>query len=564
MSQGLWRSKRVCMMKFVEKLYNFVQKHFYLCLLFPVVVGSAFLAYSTTWGPGVGGDATIYITCARNLLAGKGLALIGPQGEFRLLPYFPPFLSLTLAALSAPGLDMVQVARWLNVFAFGGLIWISGQVLYRKMRSGLLGLAIAFLLAFSPVLIPIYAWAMAEPLAIFLGFLSVVLLLEYVDVPQKRWAFYGSALAAGLSFLTRYNSVVFVGLGMLGVFLYTQKTRVSKILKAALYFIVGFVPMAVWLVYDVSMTTTVGSRRVETAAGMVSRLGDIWPAFRTAFLFWLIPDSWVYSPVFPGVINQLLPLATVVLIIVWLAVVGWVYARKIASKSAAEAAGDKNKIRILFLITVFILAFLGVIIFIHVTTFPPITLNNRMISPVHVAVLWLLVLLSGFTLQLVSTKKWARGFIVLVMGLLIVAYGWRSVRVVYQLHRDGQGYTAPVWQNSQTIQVLKDIPPDMFIVSNEANAVLFITGRPAYQFAEIYFDKPLEEFTSYGEEAGSTDTGQLLFREGKAALVLFDSIDDQLAGLYGDRSGERISTLVKGLYRAYRVEDGGIFYYQQP
>jgi hypothetical protein len=34
--------------------------------------------------------------------------------------------------------------------------------------------------------------------------------------------------------------------------------------------------------------------------------------------------------------------------------------------------------------------------------------------------------------------------------------------------------------------------------------------------------------------------------------------------LYGDRTGERISRLVKGLDRRFRGEDGGIFYYPHP
>ena len=59
--------------------------------------GAGILFISMAQGVGVGGDATIYITSARNLLAGKGLGLINAAGEFRLIPYFPPFYSLVLA-----------------------------------------------------------------------------------------------------------------------------------------------------------------------------------------------------------------------------------------------------------------------------------------------------------------------------------------------------------------------------------------------------------------------------------------------------------------------------------
>ena len=68
--------------------------------------------------------------------------------------------------------------------------------------------------------------------------------------------------------------------------------------------------------------------------------------------------------------------------------------------------------------------------------------------------------------------------------------------------------------------------------------------------------------TGQGELAD--DDGQRLFVEESAPLVLFDTIDEQLSGLYGDQTDARISALVSGLYRVFRGEDGGIFYYQEP
>ena len=62
-----------------------------LLLLLPTVIGIWILATSMRQGPGVGGDAAIYITSARNLLTGQGLGRINADGTVRLLPYFPPF-----------------------------------------------------------------------------------------------------------------------------------------------------------------------------------------------------------------------------------------------------------------------------------------------------------------------------------------------------------------------------------------------------------------------------------------------------------------------------------------
>ena len=68
-----------------------------IAALICAAAAAGILFISMVQGPGVGGDATIYITSARNLLEGNGLGLINAAGEFRLIPYFPPFYSLVLA-----------------------------------------------------------------------------------------------------------------------------------------------------------------------------------------------------------------------------------------------------------------------------------------------------------------------------------------------------------------------------------------------------------------------------------------------------------------------------------
>ena len=71
------------------------------------LAGGALVTLSTRFGAGIGGDATTYIFSAKNLLEGRGLGLVGPQGEFSFLALFPPGFPLTLSAL---GLAVVVAA----------------------------------------------------------------------------------------------------------------------------------------------------------------------------------------------------------------------------------------------------------------------------------------------------------------------------------------------------------------------------------------------------------------------------------------------------------------------
>jgi hypothetical protein len=115
------------------------------------------------------------------------------------------------------------------------------------------------------------------------------------------------------------------------------------------------------------------------------------------------------------------------------------------------------------------------------------------------------------------------------------------------------------------MEAVRQLPAGTIIISNETNAVQFLADRPAYPLQEIFNDKPDELFTRYGDGIiRNNDTGQQLFHDNKAVFVLFDTIDDQIIGLYGDRTNERISVLVKGLKQIYRGSDGGIFTYPKP
>ncbi len=148
-------------------------------------------------------------------------------------------------------------------------------------------------------------------------------------------------------------------------------------------------------------------------------------------------------------------------------------------------------------------------------------------------------------------------------AVLTAWYGWRSVRIVQQNYELGLGYTSLAWQHSETIAAIQQLPPDALIVTNEENAILFLTGRHSYPLAEIYYDQPLAEFTRYGDGDLTQDEAQRLFRQDGAALVLFDSIYSQLEGLYGERLDARVSSLVQGLEVSFRGDDGAIYYYPE-
>lgn len=528
----------------------------WLVVLIPALAGMTALVFSTRQGPGIGGDATIYITSARNLLQGKGLGLITAGGEFRLIPYFPPLFSLVLSFLGLLGIELVSAAHWLNIVLLGAAILVVGRAVYCTGSSNWFALATASLLALSPVLINAYSWAMSEPLSIFLGFCGLILLWKYLqDQDSYRWLVL-SAFVSGLAVITRYSMIAFTGAGAIGLLLLGDASFKKRLFRMGIYLTVALTPLVIWVWIDYSSTATISSRSILSVSAMVERLREFWSSFGEVLLFWLIPDSWIIAPrYYPAVLNRWFVPAACLLSGAWCTALFYRLRRTQSDPQLSK------QIKLAVLMGLAVLAYLVVTLLVYVTTYPPITIGSRMYSPMQAAFLVLLVLLSSLTM-----KTWYRPAVIrwLLTGVLILGvvwYGWRTFRIVQQNYGQGMGFTSVYWQESETIQAVKQLPLDIKIVTNEEMAVLFLTGRASYPLAEIYFQKPLTAFHRYGDGNSERDEAQRLFREEGAVLVLFDTISEQMASLYGDRTAERIASLVEGLKVVFRGSDGAIYIY---
>ncbi len=510
---------------------------------------------STRLGPGVGGDATIYITTARNFVAGQGFGLIDARGEFRLLPYFAPFFPLALSLFEALRIDLPQAARWLNALLFAGLACGAGLATLRLTRSALWGLLAALLIAFSPILLPVYSWAMSEPLALLLGFGGLWLALVAGRDERRGAAFYGSAALTGLSFFTRYSSAGFAGAALLGLLLFRPGPLRRRLLDVLLYGVLAALPTALWMGYIYAQTQAVSSRSIESAAGMAGRFAAFWPQAANMLLAWLIPYSWMETPRYPALINRLLPLAAV------LGLTGW-SGLTLAAARRLPARWDDERLRSITLLLLLVLAYLAVILVVYVTTYPPITIDNRMLSPLHVSALLLLPLLAAVTVRRFSAQRWIRLVLLAALALGAAWFGWRTLRIVLINAEQGVGYSALEWRESQTRAALRAaVPPGMVIITNEQNALQYLDAITPYPLMEPYQAAPSAVFTRYGEGDLSSDDAQRMFRQHKAVLVLFDTIYPQMESLYGARTNERVQVLTGGLEVLFHGDDGSIYAY---
>lgn len=531
---------------------------FYLGLAALAFLGAAVLIIGTRLGPGVGGDATIYMTSASNLVKGIGLGIVDASGQFRLLPYFPPFFPLVLAFFAWVGIAPVQTALWMNIILFALTIGLTGLLLYQAGAGRMFAILAAGLVMVSPVLIPAFSWAMAEPPAIWLGLVCIGLVLNYLKSPKRKVLLLGAGIAGGLSILTRYSMAAFLGAAAAGLFLLSREPWRDRLKQAGFLLLTGMLPVLVWIVYDVSQTTSISSRSMENSAGMVARLAGFWPLMRDVLLFWIIPESWISSPPYPSIVNRILIIG---LVLAFLLSLGWLVRKGLQNRGEAS---QQPLFRLAVLSALTILAYIAVVAAVYFTTYPPITIGTRMFSPVQLFAVIFLAALPGIFWNGFPENSKLTILIATGLGILLVWWGWRSARIVVQNSREGMGFNSVSWQDSETIRALKEIPADTPLVTNEEMAIYYLTGRSAYPLAEIYSDRALDSFTRYGEGELTGDEAQKVFREKGASLILFNSISEQLVSIYGSRTDERIQTLTGGLNSIFHGTDGSIFKYPQP
>ncbi len=530
-------------------MYNYSKKPtgtWTIAALICAAAGAGILFISMAQGIGVGGDATIYITSARNLLAGKGLGLINAAGEFRLIPYFPPFYSLVLAFFGLFTSNLSLVAMILNMVLFAGLIYLVTIWTERVSEEIFPGVLLGLLLGGSPILVPAYSWAMSEPLAVFLGFAGLIL-LEKSLIEDQRVGFWCSAVLLGLSFLTRYSSAAFIGAAVLLILCFEGETFKGRFFGAFFYGLVSVVPMIVWLVIDYTQTNTVSSRSMlsgQTAALWAAFL----PKIKHVFTLWILPES--MTAVMPGFLAAIISIFVVVFAVGTLA--GAVIALRGGTRYPRYA-------RMFFLLSAFVLLYLLLIVYVSLKTYPPITINTRMLLPVYVGVFWMIYLL--FALFGEYNHRISRTFVFNTALFLFMIFScYRGVRIANQNAIDGLGYNSTAWKGSQTVAYIREnLPEDAEIVTNEETALLYLMDRRTWPMHEVYVNEPDAEYYAYESDYGiENDSSRQVFRKGGAYLVVFDTFEAQMGDIYGEDTAERISRLFENLDMIFKGDDGRI------
>lgn len=518
-------------------------------LVLLALLAAAQVIYATRLGAWVESDSAVYLAAARNLLAGDGLRVLQPSGKAATL--MPPLYSLTLASLGALGVDLLAAARWLNVVLIFAAILLFGWICLTFSRTRWLALPGALLLAVFPPVIDLYSGMMTEALYLTLMLFGFGALLAYFVRGTRGWLA-AAALTAGLGAVTRFVGVVFLPAGALAVLLLARQPLKRRLGDLLLFSVVSILPVAVWaiwLYFNPDSSPALGSPQWTNPWAYLAPVRN--GIFQTL---------WSWLP-FGHLRDTKLLRAGTLLVLVLLPALAGLGAWRLLGKRLRGWLDDPDA-RLAGLAVISLGCFFIGFILIFLFRNPPQDVNTRTLLPLFP--LLLLLLLATISLGLRLTRGAGRIVAQLSAGILLVAccagYLPANLATARTLHADGRGYITAAWQNSATIQALRDVPEGLTLISNENGALLFFTGRTALEISERFRKEPLAEFTRFGDDPA--DEAQALFRQGKAVLVVFrQQLYWQLEPLYGDRTDERIGGLLAGLKPVFEGPDGGIYLY---
>jgi len=176
----------------------------------------------------------------------------------------------------------------------------------------------------------------------------------------------------------------------------------------------------------------------------------------------------------------------------------------------------------------FIVSYVGFLIFTASFVDADTVLDNRALAPVHVAAI---ILVCGFAWKLfASLKDNLKGNRAIRIALVILAmifaasYSLRGARWFVHARQDGQGYASRAWKESETIARVKNLPAGVSIYSNGYDAIYYLTGRPAICLPEKISHNTGLPNPNYQTEVEKMGTA---LKEYNALLVYFHTLPER-------------------------------------
>jgi len=469
---------------------------FWLSLVSLAIVFMWLLRCSTLAGPGLINDSIAYIGGARSILSGTGYSQIWLASSLQPITHYPPLFSLTLVFLGIFGMDPFLGARAINILLFGlniVLMGILGSFTFRVQWAGVL---LALLFAMNTAMFRVHSYAISEPLFLFLCLICFLLLNSYLE-RRNLILVVCMGLVTGLAILDRYVGVALFG--TLAIVIMLLENSWSARLTGLGAYVLAVIPLPlVWLVYN--------ARRGEA---MTNRGLGWHPVTGENLLLGVQNLSQWILPV--GEVPFLNTLSIALLILLGILLLWGMFTQ--VPHLLVKGYSALKVHALLLTAAIFLFVYLLLVLF-SITVFDPATkLQDRILVPVYLCMLFLFIALGHHLWQ--SKKTSSRLNVIIISTLMIGSWVQNLYQTIGLMQQDGQGYASRRIQESPVIRFIENMPDDISIYTDSPTAIYSATQRPS-------FAVPMELENGSSQPYYAEINQQV--REGSAILVLFETV----------------------------------------
>lgn len=416
-------------------------------------LGCALVLVATSrYGTGLSADSVTYLAAAQNILAGHGY--VNFDGAPVLA--FPPLFSMMIAILSVGLLDLASVARFLNAFCFGLIVFLAAHWFFRHLHSRFLAFLGTTTVLLSAALLGISVYAWSEPIFIVLTML-MLLQFEKADSTDSLAPWIWTGIFASLAVLDRYAGIIIVVTGSILLAAKRTNSVSSRVRRLFLFLLIAMLPISLWFYRNYELSSTITGYRVESARTLIQSIHGTLKVMSLWFLPRLIPLQYR--------ISLLIVLMTLFLLIVF----------RVLRINTAVA--DMIEV-IPFLL--FILLYTLFIIYTTSTTALS-EIDDRYMSPIFAPLILSLFYLIDTWMYKYAVKTGntipqtilAAFLVIWLMYPALITY--KTVKT--EIEQGAGGFHSSYWMESDLISYLKNNDLSGTIYTNEPSAVYALTGR---------------------------------------------------------------------------------------
>jgi len=397
-----------------------------ITIVFVVFGCSLILITTRNYNLSIDADGKAYVLVSRNIMDGNGV--VNAQGE--LVRHWPPLYPIILAGCTGvSGADGLSAGRYLNAALIALMFLVFNLILARQRIGPGLTIFMNLLLLFS-LPITIYAWFYSEGLFMVFLLSALFFIFKWTD-DSKKITLIIAGVISGLSIVTRYAGIGFIGgIALYILFFHPDKVK-TRISNLGIYISSLAIMLIPWLIYILMMGGRSANRELIFHPITFSKFSSMF----STMISWIAPNM-----IFAAIGGILF------IILVSVAVWKFTHFKKIILNTYQE---NKGYYRILILTSVSYLLFLFVSISFWDAYSP---LNDRMLTPLFPLLLFLLVV---FLKEAFSSRY----FKVITMVVCMFTFIGESV-VSFTFWKDhylmGHGFTAKEWQDSETIDYVRN------------------------------------------------------------------------------------------------------------